>query len=245
MQLNPFITILDSVDSTNNYAMAQVREGMASHGMAIAAKIQTAGKGQRGRKWQTVRDENIALSLILSIADLKPPTQFCLSMAVSLGVNDFFSKYAGNETKIKWPNDLYWRDRKAGGILIESVFKGKQWEWAVVGIGININQAVFDQSLVNPVSLYQITGNKYDITLLLEDLYHFVIKRVQQLSAEQTGNLLTEYNEHLYKRNELVKLKKNAAVFNTNIKGVALNGELCTTDTMERQFNFGEIEWIL
>jgi BirA family transcriptional regulator, biotin operon repressor / biotin---[acetyl-CoA-carboxylase] ligase len=245
MQLNSFITILDSVDSTNNYAMATIREGMASHGMAIAAKIQTAGKGQRGKQWQMAPGENIALSLILRIADIKPPTQFCLSMAVSLGVNDFFSKYAGNETKIKWPNDLYWRDRKAGGILIESVFKGKQWEWAVAGMGININQTAFDASLPNPVSLFQITGNKYDIRLLLEELYHAVIKRVQALSVEQTDSLLKEYNNHLYKLNELVKLKMDDGVFTTIIKGVALNGHLCTGETIERQFNFGEIEWVL
>src|ERR1700710_2944678 len=105
-----FFKVLDSVDSTNNYAMAMVRAGTAKHGMAFAAKEQTAGKGQRGKTWQAQPGQNIAISLILNTEMLRADEQFYLSMLVALGANDFLKKYAENETFIKWPNDLYWRD---------------------------------------------------------------------------------------------------------------------------------------
>jgi BirA family transcriptional regulator, biotin operon repressor / biotin---[acetyl-CoA-carboxylase] ligase len=233
------------VDSTNNYAMAKLRTGMAEHGQAFVAKEQTAGKGQRGKTWQMAAEQSIALSLIVKADKLKQEQQFLLSMAVSLGVYDFFEKYAGDKVKIKWPNDLYWRDRKAGGILIETVFKGMQWKWAVVGIGININQTRFSKLLPNPISLRQITGNEYDVIEMATELYSFVMKRIEKISAQSTKKMLKEYNLHLYKLHEPVKLKKANAVFTTTVKEVSVHGQLCTIDTTERQFDFGEVEWLL
>jgi BirA family transcriptional regulator, biotin operon repressor / biotin---[acetyl-CoA-carboxylase] ligase len=244
MPAHAFFKILDTVDSTNNYAMAKVRAGMAKHGMAFFAMEQTAGKGQRGKTWQTVPGQNIALSLILNTDALRTDQQFYLNMCIALGVNDFIKEYAGGETAIKWPNDLYWRDRKAGGILIETVFKGTAWKWAVVGIGININQIRFDKSLPNPVSLSQITGKTYDVIALAKQLYNFVIKRVEGLATVKADIIVQEYNSNLYKLNQTVKLKKASAIFKTTIKGVSLSGQLLTADTMERQFDFGEVKWV-
>jgi BirA family biotin operon repressor/biotin-[acetyl-CoA-carboxylase] ligase len=245
MRSASFFKILDSVDSTNNYAMALVREGMAKHGMACVAKEQTAGKGQRGKSWQMQAGKSIAMSLILKTDKLRTDQQFYLSMLVALAANDFLKKYARKETAIKWPNDLYWRDRKAGGILIETVFNGAMWKWAVVGIGININQTRFHKSLPNPVSLFQITNNEYDVIELAEELYEMVMKRVATIAETPVEKIKREYNRHLYKLNETVKLKKANAVFKTTIKGVSLQGQLQTTDTMDRQFDFGEVEWVL
>jgi BirA family transcriptional regulator, biotin operon repressor / biotin---[acetyl-CoA-carboxylase] ligase len=245
MQADGFFKILDTVDSTNNYAMAMVRAGMAKHGMAIFAREQTAGKGQRGKSWQTQPGQNIAISLIIDTNALHANQQFCLSMCIALAVNDFIKEYTGGETSIKWPNDLYWRDRKAGGILIENVFKGAQWKWAVAGIGINVNQIQFDKLLPNPVSLSQITGNTYDVIALAKQLYGSVIKRITSLPNAAVDEIVREYNGSLYKLNQQVRLKKENAVFKTTIKGVSKLGQLCTSDTMDRQFDFGEVEWLL
>jgi BirA family transcriptional regulator, biotin operon repressor / biotin---[acetyl-CoA-carboxylase] ligase len=240
-----FIKILDTVDSTNNYAMAKVRAGMARHGQAFAAKEQTAGKGQRGKSWQSAPGQNIAMSLLLKADRLKVEQQFSLSMAVSLGVLEFFKKYAGEEIKIKWPNDLYWRDRKAGGILIETVFKGNNWKWAVVGIGININQLRFHRLLPNPVSLQQITGRQYDVMEMAGELYSMVMHQVDQLFTRPLDDLQEAYNRELYRRNETITLKKGAMVFKTTLEGVSALGQLLTADKMERQFDFGEVEWVV
>ncbi|MGG9964716.1 biotin--[acetyl-CoA-carboxylase] ligase [Ferruginibacter sp. SUN106] len=245
IQSASFFKILDSVDSTNNYAMAMVREGMAKHGMAIVAKEQTAGKGQRGKSWQMRPGQSIAMSIILKTDKLRTDQQFYLNMLIALAANDFLKKYAGKETTIKWPNDLYWRDRKAGGILIETVFKGTGWKWAVVGIGINVNQNRFHKSLPNPVSLQQITGKEYDVIVLAEELHTAVMKRIEMIAVTAADKVKKEYTRHLYKMDTIVKLKKASAVFKTTIKGVTEQGQLITADTMERHFDFGEVEWVI
>lgn len=245
MQTSSFLEILDSVDSTNNYAMARVREGMAKHGMAFIAKEQTAGKGQRGKSWQMEAGKNIAMTLVLNTGMLRAEEQFYLSMLIALGVSDLLKNKAGASITIKWPNDIYWRDRKAGGILIETVVQGHTWKWAVVGIGININQTQFDPSLPNPVSLKEITGKEHGVIELANALYGSVMKRVEGIAQQSPAKVLQEYNHNLYKIGETVKLKKANAVFETSIKGVSMLGQLHTVDTMERHFDFGEVEWVI
>jgi BirA family biotin operon repressor/biotin-[acetyl-CoA-carboxylase] ligase len=238
-----FFNILDTVDSTNNYAMAKVHAGMATHGMAWFAKEQTAGKGQRGKHWISEKGKNIALSLVLGPERLSVKSQFQLSAVVAITCFEFFSKYAGEETTIKWPNDLFWRDRKAGGILIENVLQGKTWRWAVVGIGININQTKFDKAILNPVSLKQITGKNFKITELAKELQALLMKNLGELKP--ADEIFNQYNEHLFKINKTVKLKKDGVIFETVIKEISATGRLITIDAIEREFDFGEVEWVL
>lgn len=223
--------------------MQQVHDGLAKHGMAWFASEQTAGKGQRGKSWTSEKGKNIAMSLVIKPALLKMAGQFHLSAAVALAVFELLKKYAGDEIKIKWPNDIYWRDRKAGGILIENKFQSKLWKWAVVGIGININQTVFNKSLVNPVSLKQITGRTFDVIDLAKELRSLLMKNVD--AANPFDETLQQYNDHLYKKDELVTLRKSAIKFDTFIKEVSARGKLITVDAIEREFDFGEVEWVL
>ena len=240
-----FFKILDTVDSTNNYAMAKVRLGLAKHGMAFVAMEQTDGKGQRGKSWQMQKGQSIAMSLVVNTNNLRADQQFYLSMLIALAANDFLKTIIPGQIFIKWPNDLYWRDRKAGGILIETVFKGATWQWAVVGIGINVNQTKFSKLLPNPISIQQITGQQHDVVELAAKLYNLVMKRLATINEIPAEKILEEYNQQLYKINETVKLKKANAVFSTAITGVCLQGRLHAIDTMERQFDFGEVEWVL
>jgi BirA family transcriptional regulator, biotin operon repressor / biotin---[acetyl-CoA-carboxylase] ligase len=238
-------TILDTVDSTNNYAMGRIHAGLASHGMLWFTKDQTAGKGQRGKTWTMEKGKNIAMSLVLEPARLQITNQFYLNAAVALSCFEFFLKYAGDETKIKWPNDLFYCDRKAGGVLIENILQGKTWKWAVVGIGININQVKFDEFLINPVSLKQITGKTFDTLDLAKELYTLLMKNLSELKANDALKLMKLYNEHLYKINKKITLKKEGVKFETVIKEVSAQGRLITVDAVEREFAFGEVEWIL
>jgi BirA family biotin operon repressor/biotin-[acetyl-CoA-carboxylase] ligase len=244
MPKSQLFSILNSVDSTNNYAMAQVHAGLAKHGMAWFAHEQTAGKGQRGKKWQTGKGENIALSILLEPNGLKASQQFQISVAVSLGCFDFFNSFCKSNVFIKWPNDIYWCDRKAGGILIENVLQGNKWKAAVVGIGFNINQTIFKKELKTPISLKEITGKNYDTVKLAKQLYQHVLKRVADLQEKPFEEILTEYNTVLYKLNAAVHLKKESIVFETIIKGVNEQGKLLTTDIIDNIFDFGEIEWV-
>lgn len=245
----PLFTILESVDSTNNYAMQQVHLGLAKHGMAWLAIEQTAGKGQRGKSWESEKGKNIAISLSFEPSRLftgpQPDiqNQFHFSAAIALTCAGFLSKYTKDEITIKWPNDLFWRDRKAGGILIENKFQGNTWKWAVAGIGINVNQTVFNKDLANPVSLKQITGKNFEVTELAKILHELLIKNLSRpLNPEKISQ---QYNSCLYKINKRVTLRRNGETFDTVVKEVSPTGKLVTVDAVERVFDFGEVEWVL
>jgi len=251
----PFIE-LQSIDSTNKYAMGLIHgnhlpdgQSEAQHGIAIFTHEQTAGKGQRGKNWISEKDLNIALSILLNPYPLRIQDQFRLSICVAVSVHEFFLKYAGDGTSIKWPNDLYWRDRKAGGILVENVIGAGQspignWQWAIAGIGINVNQTSFPEYLPNPVSLKQITGKNYQPVELAKELCSIIEKNYQSLTNGKFESVFTIYQDHLYKKDEKVKLKKDNRVFETMIKGVSQTGQLITQHLTEERFEFGEVEWV-
>jgi BirA family transcriptional regulator, biotin operon repressor / biotin---[acetyl-CoA-carboxylase] ligase len=243
----PFI-ILPVVDSTNNYAMAQVRAGLASSGQVWLAIEQTAGRGQRQKNWLAGPGSNITLSVALE-PGLPLQKQFLVSAAAAVGTLEFFKELAGDETRIKWPNDLYWRDRKAGGILIENLVNteagqaNNNWTWAVIGIGINVNQANFPPGVGNAVSLLQITGRQWDIIDLSKALCYAIQEQLVQLN--NPDSLLLRYNEYLFKRGETVKFKKGNRLFNALVKEVNAAGELLVDTGLEEAFRTGEVEWIL
>jgi BirA family transcriptional regulator, biotin operon repressor / biotin---[acetyl-CoA-carboxylase] ligase len=284
----PFIE-LESVDSTNKYAMAPVHEARlpvrqtpAKHGTAIFAHEQTAGRGQRGKEWITEKSANIILSVLIQPAGLTINDQFKLSACVAMAVHQFFSKYAGDntisngiiensiannttatdkksfgkkyKTTIKWPNDIYWQDRKAAGILIENVIgpgtgdhnpnSSSNWQWAVAGIGININQTVFAPQLHNPVSLKQITGKHFDPVQLAKELCEILNEKYNELLNGGFDNIFNYYLQHLYKKGEIVKFKKDTRVFEALVKGVTKTGKLIVQHSIEEEFDFGELEWV-
>ncbi|MFC4233241.1 biotin--[acetyl-CoA-carboxylase] ligase [Parasediminibacterium paludis] len=240
----PFVQF-EAIYSTNSYAIDSLQANLAAHGTAYFAHHQTAGKGQRGKEWHTQPSSNIILSVIVDSTALGIHQQFQLSVAVALACHDFFSQYAGDETTVKWPNDIYWRDRKAAGILIENIIKGNVWQWAVVGIGININQTSFGEYAKNPVSLKQITGEQFDTVKLAKELCNELDHRYQQLLNRDFTTLLSEYNQYLYKAGQVVKLKKDTATFTCTIKQVNSNGQLEVIGAAKDCFEFGEVEWVI
>jgi BirA family biotin operon repressor/biotin-[acetyl-CoA-carboxylase] ligase len=186
----PIITIgaplieLPSIDSTNIYAMEQIKAGKAISGSCYNTPFQTHGKGQHGRVWESEKGQNLLCSYVLELKSLNPAKnwgpedQKGLSAAVAIGAKAFFGANAGDETLIKLPNDIYWRDRKAGGILIENSLRGTDWTWAVIGIGFNINQTSFSPDAPNPVSLRQITGRQWEIARLQTELSKALTKSI-------------------------------------------------------------------
>ena len=209
----PIITLgeplieLSVIDSTNMYAMEQIHAQKALSGSVYQTDFQTNGKGQHGRIWESQRGENLLCTYILELNTLKqgknwvPSEQLGFSAAVALGAQAFFMEFAGEETKIKKPNDIYWRDRKAGGILIENIVRGTDWNWTVIGIGLNINQTQFSNEAGKPVSLKQITGKHWDIKAMQKKL-------AESLSASLNlwltdGELLTLQKMEL----QLIKIK--------------------------------------
>ncbi len=234
---------LDSVDSTNNYAMAQIHAGLASAGQVYFAHRQWAGKGQRGKTWISEPGQNLSMSLVLEARPLPLSNQFLLGAAAAIGCMNGVRKYAPDSWAIKWPNDLYWSDRKAAGILIENVLKGKDWLFAVIGVGMNLNQTSFSADLPNAISLKQITGKSFEPLALARELAMKIGEHIEILQTDPPSILKT-FNQSLYKRGEIVKLKKGNILFDTRIESVNAQGMLITSDTAERSFSHGEVEFV-
>jgi len=224
--------------------------------MAVFAREQTAGRGQMGRKWEAEKGANIALSIVIKPENFQLSQQFQLSACAAVSAHELLAKYAGDNTKIKWPNDLYWQDRKAGGILIESVVRSQEstvsgmgatskWKWAIAGMGININQTLFPEWLPNPVSLKQITGEDFDLLMLAKELCGIFEKNINTVTREGFETIYQAYLNHLYKKNALVKFRKDNRLFEAVIKTVSPSGKLIVQHSIEEEFDFGEVEWII
>ena len=242
--LGPLIE-LHSTDSTNNYALKQLHEGMARHGNVYFAREQTAGKGQRGKTWSAAKDSSLLLSIVINPKPLTVSQQFWLSACASVSVCAFFNSFVQGAARIKWPNDLYWQDRKAGGILIENIISEGAWQRSVIGIGININQSSFPENLQNPVSLKQITGRDYVLTDLANEVCFLFNHNFNRLISAGFEPIYDSYLSFLYKKNEPARLKIGGRVFEAVIKSVSPTGMLVVEHGIKEEFDFGKIEWIV
>ena len=245
----PF-TELTEVDSTNIYAMNQVKTNLAGHGAAFLAQKQWAGKGQMGKVWEAQSGQNILLSVVLDPKKLvfngSALEPSIVSMLVAVGCFNFFNTYAGDETRIKWPNDIYWRDRKAAGILIENSFRGSNWQWSIAGMGVNINQTKFDVVQVHPVSLKQITGQTFLVPELARELCSCVEAVVEICTKQGPNAIATLYNNALYKKGARVTLRVAEQNITATICGVLPNGflEIELENGTKEAHALGSVKWL-
>jgi BirA family biotin operon repressor/biotin-[acetyl-CoA-carboxylase] ligase len=232
---------LDSVDSTNNYAMARIHEGMASDGTVYLAHHQWAGRGQRGRPWVDEPGQNLMMSLVIRPSSLLLSQQFLFSASIALGILDFVRRTDDNHWCVKWPNDIYWNDRKAAGILIESLIQGENWLYAVAGVGMNLNQERFSADLPHAVSLKQITSTNYDPVDVARKLVPAIQNRIVSLQ-KNPDQILRDYNHLLYKRKHPIALKKGTELIVATLIGTDHTGLLLTD---QGSFSWGEVEFVI
>ena len=138
-----------TLPSTNSFAASMLREQEVQEGTVVYTNYQSAGRGQGGNKWESEENKNLLISIILFPSMINPSDQFLISMAVSLGICDFLDQYT-SAISVKWPNDIYVKNDKIAGILIENSIMGDQIEHTIAGIGINLNQTVFEGDVHNP-----------------------------------------------------------------------------------------------
>lgn len=188
---------LPSCPSTNDTASAMLRQGLVYEGSVIRADTQTAGKGQRGNSWESETGVNLLFSLVLSPRFLQISEQFQLTLAVSLGLLEGLQRIVPEGLSIKWPNDLYWHNRKIAGILIENSLKGNQLEHSIAGIGLNVNQRFFDAPTASSLAL--ITGTDHSLDDLLEQILLGIEKNYLHLRQHGPSELFTRYLQHLYR----------------------------------------------
>ena len=218
---------LPSVDSTNAYALNWSSKNNPIEGTVISADQQDRGRGQYGRSWYSTPGESMILTVILRPFFLAPLQQFALSQCISIALYDFISDLVPGPVYVKWPNDLYIRDKKVGGILIQNSLQGKVIQHSLVGIGININQSEFPKNLPGAISLNQVSGRRFEVMTLMKKALVHLEQRYVQLRNGEKGRLAEEYHSVLYGINkELTFRKESGEKFRAKILGVDQTGNL-------------------
>ena len=218
---------LPSVNSTNEYAHALLSKSKPPEGTVISATNQYAGRGQIGSEWESRPGQNITLSIVLYPTFLPIRRQFLLNQAISLATFDLVEKYFPKKTKIKWPNDIYINDKKTAGILIQNAVASSRLRSSVVGIGININQEIFDPSVPNATSFKLESGQEMEIKTLIAELCQFVESRYLKLKSGKSVPLQQEYLQHLYwYGTEGLFQKPDGHIFKGIVKGISDIGKL-------------------
>lgn len=235
------IIILQSIDSTNIYAMELVKNKMAKHGLSVFAVKQTTGKGRSEKRWDSAPGANILLSVITNMDGTSIARQPYFSMWAALCAAQLIERTTDLKAFVKWPNDIFINDKKAGGILIENIIKGSLWQWAITGFGININQERFAPGY-RATSLKLETGKSFDVIGFAGQLKDAFLSGLTKRPFQQPALLFDQYNSKLYKRGARVKLQAGNRVFQAVIKGVNERGMLITHDAFEREWQLGEVK---
>ena len=240
------LLFFESLPSTNTHAVALLKKDNLQEGTIIYTDYQSAGKGYSGNSWESEESKNLLISIILFPSFIIPADQFYISMSVSLGICDFLQRHIP-ACSIKWPNDIYIKDDKIAGILIESAIISGQIEYSIAGIGMNINQEKFKSSAPNPVSLRQASGSSYDLKTCLKQLCSDIDKRYKQLSAGEAETIKNEYLSKLYRLKEWAEFKDGNGTFTGRILSIGEYGSLKIElrNREIREYAFKEIEFIL
>ncbi|MES2704564.1 MAG: biotin--[acetyl-CoA-carboxylase] ligase [Bacteroidota bacterium] len=234
---------LDSVDSTNNYAMRLIDADKAQPGLTICARRQSAGKGQRGRVWVDAHGESLLMSIIVR-PGMEIRDQFLFSVAKALAVAKVLQKLNKSwNLRIKWPNDIIINDKKAGGILIENILRGSNWTHSIIGIGVNVNQERMPEQLPNSTSLRAATGKEYNIREIREQLRLQILANTVMPAPAKT--LLKQYNDLLFRKGEHQAFSNGGETWVTTIRGVKQDGalEVQLEDGTITQYYHGQVVW--
>ena len=231
---------LAETDSTNRWLREnQVLIANDQKQIAVVADYQTAGRGCGTNRWESERGKNLLFSILLHPTEVAATKQFWISMAVSLAICEALGQYIG-DLSIKWPNDIYWRNGKIGGILIENTLKGGIIKDSIIGIGLNVNQRHFQSDAPNPVSIWQIceqeTNREQLMQNILECLNHYLYQDIK-----------TQYRAMLYRRRGFHPYVDKNGAFMGEIVDVEDDGHLLLRDDdgCERRYAYKEVQFVI
>lgn len=252
----------DTIDSTNTQALKESEQ--AQELTVWIADFQTAGRGQRGNSWESARAKNLTFTILFKPHFLDPAYQFKISQIVTLGIINYLES-KGVKAKIKWPNDIYVEDKKICGILIEHTLSGDKLSASVAGIGLNLNQEIFESGALNPISLKLLLENKEDfsrkeeLNLLLSSIfsyYHILADGEYEMLNDKYLNNLYRNNGQYYRYKEIAddanlnipieKIKEGTEI-QAKIKDVTPYGCLILEHPCgkTKEYAFKEIQYIL
>ena len=201
----------------------------------IYAGYQTAGRGQTGNSWESEEGKNLLCSVLL------PPNKNLYFLNIAVGVA--LLHVIGEDFTIKWPNDIYFGDKKAAGILIENAIIGNEIKYSIAGIGLNVNQTTFVSDAPNPISLKQIRGREYDIECLMNQL----LEAIHTVLNQPEQDVWAYYKSHLYRREGFWAYEDKNGIFEAAIQDVLPTGEIVLRDKegQQRIYQFKQIRYVL
>ena len=238
--MNWKIVHIDETDSTNSWLRKRLAADERSDAnLVVWAEYQTAGRGCGTNQWESERGKNLTFSILIHPKDLPATQQFHISMAISLAICEALEQYIG-DVSIKWPNDIYWRNGKIGGILIENTLKGGIIMDSIIGVGLNVNQRVFKSDAPNPVSMWQICEHETDREALLKEILEAFERILDSKIREQ-------YLSKLYRRKGYHPYADKEGAFMAEIVTVEDDGHLVLHDDngKERRYAFKEVQFII
>jgi BirA family transcriptional regulator, biotin operon repressor / biotin---[acetyl-CoA-carboxylase] ligase len=225
--------------STNTLALQISQSKTVNEGTVIITNNQTAGRGQRGNTWESAAGMNLTFSVILTPGFLEPKAQFQLTIVTSLAICDFLETKCKVSVSIKWPNDILIQMKKISGILIENQVQGSRITYAIIGIGLNINQTGFQHD--NATSLKATTTLEYRLEEVLHDVLQFLEVRYLQLKQQKITMLKNAYLSKLYLKDQPHVFTSNNRRLEGIIRGVDDTGRLCLESDGSLQY-FGNKE---
>ena len=233
--MNFRFTHIDETDSTNRW----LKEHGGEEDMVVWTDYQTAGRGCGTNTWESERGKNLLFSVLIHPTDIVVNRQFHISMAISLSICEALGQHIG-DLSIKWPNDIYWRNGKIGGILIENTLQGMTIKECIIGVGLNVNQRVFRSDAPNPVSLWQICEHETDCEQLLRDILCCFKKYYVQ-------DVRKQYRSMLYRRQGFHPYTDQKGVFMAAIHDVEDDGHLVLRDESgnDRRYAFKEVQFVI
>ncbi len=232
--------------STNEEMKSLISKDLSEFSVVIT-KHQYAGKGQKGNSWESEKGKNLTFSLFLKPVFVLASNQFIISKIVCLGILDFLRKYS-KDFLIKWPNDIYYKDLKIGGILIENSLYTNVIGSSIIGIGLNINQEKFISDAQNPVSLFNIVNQEFDLKSTLDEILENIYTYYDQIKDESSFfEIDKKYLNNLYRNEGWYDYKDEKGIFKARISGISEYGQLvlCKENGQEQTYSFKEVEFLL
>lgn len=239
------IVRLQEIDSTNRF-LRECKEDKDEEMVIAVADYQTAGKGQGGHTWESEAGKNLLFSIKVHPRWVPVRQQFLLSMAEALALKDALDSYVDGIT-LKWPNDVYWNDKKISGTLIETSVDSSGIKSCIFGTGVNVNQTQFLSDAPNPVSLCQILGHEVDRDELLDKIVCAFEKYYELLRRADYMDVSGIYHLALYRRKGFHRYEDADGGFEGAFVEVEDDGHLVLHDRQGviRSYSFGEIKYIL
>ena len=215
----------------------------------VVAENQTAGRGQAGNSWESEPGKNLLFSVLFYPEFLNVQHCFMLSKLTANCIKQVLDKFISDVT-IKWPNDIYYRDKKITGILLENAIVNNRVSRVIIGAGININQEIFVGGAPNPVSLKQILGVDTDVNLILTEVVDKMFSLYESLKNGERGThdaINRYYHESLYRKTGMHVFSDKNGRFKARIDSVADYGglSLVTEDGETREYFFKEVSFVI